>query len=414
MTSDAWPKPARPHPLLPIELQRSAEMPGASAATDLQRARRQLQSLLQAAPEVIVSHATVDGDRRVAPSPLIASLPECDAPTRARRLIDALSPAPLESFIDAVAPRWQPIIVLPGGTSIVRDQAACPFRAFATHRLKAEAIEPPHDGFDYRERGQLVHDVLARFWAALPEPTRDALHALSIGRRRDLLNAAATAAHQRIQRRRSAMSPALVQMECARLARVVDRWLQFELDTRAAFRVVAIEEPRTMAVGPLTFTARLDRVDELPDGARVIIDYKTGGAKSPAWLDERPDEPQLPLYLTATEPQARAVALARVRANGMGYSSFAAAAGIFRGGIGSWTKRFNDWESLVEFWSTVLDRLASQFAAGEAAVDPKRLSQTCRYCELPTLCRINERGGFVIPELPDEDEVQWMLEPNEQ
>jgi hypothetical protein len=50
-----------------------------------------------------------------------------------------------------------------------------------------------------------------------------------------------------------------------------------------------------------------------------------------------------------------------------------------------------------------------QFAAGGAAVDPKRLPQTCRYCDLPTLCRINERGGAVVAATADDDENSpWM------
>jgi hypothetical protein len=57
----------------------------------------------------------------------------------------------------------------------------------------------------------------------------------------------------------------------------------------------------------------------------------------------------------------------------------------------------------------VLERLALRFAAGEAAVDPKRLPQTCRYCDLPTLCRINERGGAVTAGAADDDDgTPWV------
>ena len=79
-----------------------------------------------------------------------------------------------------------------------------------------------------------------------------------------------------------------------------------------------------MQVGPLTVTGRLDRVDECADGSRIVIDYKTGGAKNPGWLEARPDEPQLPLYLTASEPAAQAIALARVRTGDVGFSALAA------------------------------------------------------------------------------------------
>jgi hypothetical protein len=37
------------------------------------------------------------------------------------------------------------------------------------------------------------------------------------------------------------------------------------------------------------------------------------------------------------------------------------------------------------------------------------LPQTCRYCDLPTLCRINERGGTVVAAaVEDEDGTPWV------
>ena len=141
LTADTWPPPSKPNPLLPIELQRTAGMPGAGAAAELQRARQQLQRLLQSAPEVIVSHATIDADRKLAPSPLIASFEQWKAPPRAARLIDAMAAAALTSSRDAEAPPWRPLMPLRGGAAVLQNQAACPFRAFAVHRLNARAIE---------------------------------------------------------------------------------------------------------------------------------------------------------------------------------------------------------------------------------------------------------------------------------
>jgi len=47
-----------------------------------------------------------------------------------------------------------------GGTRILADQAACPFRAFARHRLAAEALEEPVEGLDARARGLLLHTLM--------------------------------------------------------------------------------------------------------------------------------------------------------------------------------------------------------------------------------------------------------------
>ena len=394
LTADAWPPPARPHALLPIELQRAAEMPGASAAIELKRARQLLQRWMAAAPEVVISHAGHEGDRALAPSPLIAALDIYLPVPHAPRLIDALRASTLTSDLDSVAPQWIPS-ALRGGATVLKDQAACPFRAFAIHRLNARAIDAAHDGLDHSERGQLVHDVLAQFWRAMPAPTRDALAATSFEQRRELLNAAARGALARLGRRRSAPTAALAALETARLVRIVEHWLQYELKHRSDFRVVAVEEARTVQIGPLAFTGRPDRIDQTSDGARVVIDYKTGGPVSGAWLDQRPDEPQLPLYLAALEPDAKAIAFARVRAGDFCLSGLAATPELLPGQNRSWEKSFPDWQTLVDHWSVVLDRLATAFADGDAAVNPKRRPQTCRYCNLPTLCRINERGATI-------------------
>lgn len=409
LTAEAWPAPAQPNPLLPIELQHEAGMPGASAPADLERARRQLQRLIRSAPEAIVSHATVDVDRRIAPSQMISSFDEWNPPPLAVRLVDIVVPSPLTTTHDALAPPWCATTPLRGGAAILQNQAACPFRAFAIHRLGARAVESPHDGFDYRERGQLVHDTLAAFWQSLPEPTRDALVASSERQRHALLSAAAQGAQARLQRKRGTFSVALTALESARLVRLIEQWLQHEIETRSAFRVVAIEDARTMRVGPLTVTGRLDRVDESADGSRIVIDYKTGGAKNPGWLEARPDEPQLPLYLTASEPHAQAIALARVRTGDVSFNGFAARADLLPVRGNQWKSLYPSWSALVNYWSDVLERLATSFAAGDAAVDPKRLPQTCRYCDLPTLCRINERGGVVTVGIDeDDDSTPWV------
>jgi hypothetical protein len=49
------------------------------------------------------------------------------------------------------------------------------------------------------------------------------------------------------------------------------------------------------------------------------------------------------------------------------------------------------WAGQQAAWGAELERLAEEFAAGGAAVDPKRPGETCRLCDLQPLCRIRER-----------------------
>jgi hypothetical protein len=50
------------------------------------------------------------------------------------------------------------------------------------------------------------------------------------------------------------------------------------------------------------------------------------------------------------------------------------------------------WDEQRVLWRAELERLADEFATGNAAVAPKRLAHTCRLCDLQPLCRIHERA----------------------
>ena len=54
-----------------------------------------------------------------------------------------------------------------GGTRVLADQAACPFRAFAKWRLSAEELEEPESGLDPRDRGKLLHALMREIWTRL-------------------------------------------------------------------------------------------------------------------------------------------------------------------------------------------------------------------------------------------------------
>ena len=110
---DATQLPAAPSPdpLLPIELQRAAGIPEASARTMLQRGRRQLRRLIGSAPTVILSWPHRDGDAELQPSPLLGDIPlrSIDALPRAvtqplRNALFGQRPA-LQIISDQQAPR---------------------------------------------------------------------------------------------------------------------------------------------------------------------------------------------------------------------------------------------------------------------------------------------------------------------
>ncbi|MEO8008038.1 MAG: PD-(D/E)XK nuclease family protein, partial [Betaproteobacteria bacterium] len=142
LTDEAWPLAASPNPFIPPALQRKAGIPEASAEATLARGKRITEGWLAAADEVIVSHPTMEQDRALLASPLISIVPTEMPDSRAyERYSDLIFAARRsETVPDGQAPALATKTPR-GGTRILSDQAACPFRAFARHRLAAQSLE---------------------------------------------------------------------------------------------------------------------------------------------------------------------------------------------------------------------------------------------------------------------------------
>ena len=374
LTDEAWPLAARPNPFIPPALQRKAGIPEASAPATLERGRRITEGWLGAAGGVVFSHPAMEEDRALLPSPLIAAIgagvPAATPYARYRDVVFAARR--LESAKDGEAPALASRTPR-GGTRILADQAACPFRAFARHRLAAQALEAPAEGLDARARGQLLHALMKELWTELKG---------SDGLARDCGPAIAKAAAAAVAEAK--LEEPFAQLERRRLARLAEEWLELELE-RSPFRVAAMEEPRKLGVAGLELNGRIDRIDALESGGHALIDYKTGRPTPRAWLGERPDDPQLPLYALSAKEDIAAVAYARLQAGNMKFMGF--------GRDGDLVQKAKDWDALLEGWRKELDALGAGFAAGEARVDPKKGLATCRTCDLQPLCRVNERIG---------------------
>jgi hypothetical protein len=60
------------------------------------------------------------------------------------------------------------------------------------------------------------------------------------------------------------------------------------------------------------------------------------------------------------------------------------------------------WDGLLAHWQTVIERLANEFATGQAQVDP--LPNACRYCHLSSVCRVREQSEAGIGAVQDEED----------
>jgi probable DNA repair protein len=395
MHDEAWPRPAKPNPFLPIRVQREAGLPRSSAERELEFASLITRRLLASSPDVVVSYPALLEDHEVSPSPLILPVRKID---RAELQFDD-SPAYVETIqasremdqlIDEQAPpieHWER-----GGTRVFQYQAACPFRAFAELRLGAETLGVPTPGLDARRRGTLVHTALEEFWKEVR--THDAL--CSRGDIGEVIRASVRTALDRLQRDSSGVDlpQRFSELESRRLERLLGGWLEIERQ-RSAFEVIQPEGERYADLGGIQVRIRPDRVDRLPDGSELIIDYKTRQTSVNEWTTERPDEPQLPLYSATHDHQLAGVVFGQLKAGDLRFRGWTSAPGIVP------RVESTDLAFMVGEWRTVLERLAGEFRAGHAEAGPKDRSKSCRYCSLAGLCRVAECYS-----LGDEEEAE--------
>ena len=397
LVDDAWPRPARPNPLLPVELQRSRGLPASSAEWELAFARRAQAGWRRSAAEVVFSFYETDGELALTASPLLAGFPKATldqlavAPVPDWRTA-AHAAADVERIADWQAGALPEGVALRGGARVIQDQAACPFRAFAVHRLTAVSLEQPHEGLDARERGSLLHGAMAALWSELQ--TLATLRAVSSERIAAVVGRSVDTALARLHpKRTSSLRTRFLELERERLVALLHEWLQVERE-REPFEVVSTEQAGSVTVGGLILQLRLDRVDRLARGGELLIDYKTGTNAVVAWMGDRPEEPQLPLYGLARPEAPAAVAFALVRRGHCALLGLAGHAGASEGvkplAQSEYAERFPTWPALLAAWRLTLERLAQAFRSGAAVVDPKRRPPACRHCDLSTLCRVSE------------------------
>ncbi len=433
-----WPPAPEPDPFLPIELQREYGLPDANAELCLRLARHKLQRLVSAAPEVVLSWPEHDDDAELRVSPLlsefVAAYPDTekrlDKPVQS--FVEGLRandvwggvgaqlfttrPA-LETFVDDMAPPQFPGAAK-GGSRIVELQSRCPFRAQAELRLHAEPVPRVSPAVEATERGQLVHRVLKEVWERLKDSQglQDAFTTIAAGGEsppaiddaqqaglqpdlQDMVREIATRVAQQVIPATTKHRQRLAALEVELCSQWIMQLLALER-TRLPFRVLRSEQTEPFELAGMQINIQLDRVDELPDGGLLLIDYKTGDSnRTSDWLDReesgRPRSPQLPLYALAHRQQLAGIAFAVLAPGKAEFRGLAdtdsIAPGIADYAVlkpGKQLPGISSWDDLLQHWQQVLNVLARQYLSGEAYVKP--LKNECTYCHLHSLCRVHE------------------------
>lgn len=397
MNDHIWPPPARPNPLLPAFIQRTAALPNADNHVQAVFAAAIQQRLMHSAQQLVFSSSRMEGESQLRPSPLMQGVDAgaADLPLAAT-LAEQLSEAnhdTLDHIDDHVAPAIQSGEHVPGGTGLLKAQAVCPAWAFYQYRLGAKALKTPVAGLDNMARGTLVHGVLEAFWRKRHFADLRDMHA------DDFMQALRHAVNNTIQAfaaESSVATATVLELEAERLLKLVGDWLAYEKARGVAFRIVDCEVGKKVHICGIEVTLKIDRVHQLENGGLEFIDYKTGQLpKINSWGEDRISEPQLPIYASFyADPSEHVsgihfgmVKTAEHTFAGVSEDSFEAEPNKRKP---AFTQSFTDWQHLLNHWKTSIEAIATELRAGEAAVRFSDESELV-YCEVKPLLRLPER-----------------------
>ncbi len=390
LDSGQWPAPGRATAFLSQLDQRAAGVPEASAEARLSLARREFAHWCAAAPEVTVSCVRERNGQPLVVASVLADVEFMEV-TDDTLLDHIAGAAARESVDDLRGPATDPEQAVRGGTGLISDQAACPFRAFARHRLRIHSLEEPGPGLDARQRGTVLHKALEEFWKV----TRS--HEALIRLDEEALAERIEASVQAALADEHFIADSLAALEGERITTLVRDWLMTQEWNRPPFTVETFEEPVEFSYGGVSIRVVIDRIDRI-DGRAVVIDYKTGRHDNPAaWADERISQPQLPLY-ALTRDDIEGIAFAAVVREAHGFRGIAADETLLPGVAVSLKSRSVDsdelpqsWEEWRVHWRHSLDLLTTEIAEGFALATPSK--EACKYCELAGVCRVAVTPG---------------------
>ncbi len=377
LTDQCLPKTPKLSAFIPISLQREYKMPYADPLREFQLAEKTLTRLQNSSSQCIFSYPRWANDKPNMASPFIINLPFYMPPP--------LDSIPFQKQLEAYTERYQLPLqqseCLSGGTALLANQAKCPFRAFAAHRLDLKPSLPKVEGLDAKDRGQLIHKTMEFIWKKLQD--QQTLLALGEEEIENILQEAIQAAFANYFVKKTAVSSLVQEVEFTRLKRLAYACLEWERQ-RPAFEIEALEQSFNIQLADLKLNIRVDRIDRLSDGKKWIIDYKTTFPSNLPWKEERPEEPQLLLY-ALLDDNINGILFAELKAGQFRCKGFSEASQTELGVHG--LKKEENWADYQQIWQLQLTQLAEEFSAGHCHPQPKRAT-TCTNCDYQALCRL--------------------------
>ncbi len=376
LTDQCLPQKVHLSAFIPPHLQRDLLMPHSLPARELQFAKQILRRLQHSANEVVFSYAQLQGDNPNLPCSLLSEFP----PFKSLQINHQFSQPDLIPMQDGYTIPIHIEETISGGTAILANQAKCPFKAFAEHRLRAKASSQTTEGLDAKEKGKIIHKVMELLWRALGDQ-QQLFNLEDVALKAQIDQAIHTALAPLKEHHPKSFPPTAQEVEYIRLKRLVEDSLAWEKQ-RPPFTIAGLEQSYTINLAGLDFQVRVDRLDQVAD-KKWVIDYKSSLPSSKPWNEDRPKEPQLLLY-ALLDNQINALLLVQLKRGKITCSGFCEEKpGI--SGISS-VKKEETWEENRLHWQEQLTTLAEEFKQGHCPPQPAQ-TNLCQQCDYQSLCR---------------------------
>lgn len=393
MNNSTIPGTPHPTPFIPVKLQKLHDFPQSSGSSLYQRIKRRMDNLIGGAQIVVQSYAATDEGQYFQPSGMLQNLQdfECDENSQLLQYTDYKSLLSTHSERCEEYSDWQVAKVaepqhLTGGTTILKLQSQCPFRAFAEKRLHATQLAGSVLGISPLARGSLIHSMFERLY----EDSQSIRKVIKEADRDEYLRRARKIAKEEIDKYNSdifrSFDADYVITELDRMVAIADQFFTEEIKrVGMLFSSVRIESRISGEVAGIPISGKIDRIDDRGDGSLLVIDYKTGRCSLNDLKGYRMKEPQLLIYACLLQQQGErvgAITYAKVK---MGETQLLKE-----------KKQKNQFERYgvqvdslnLENWNSYLEEIATNFLQGDAGVDP--MDGACNYCHISPICRKNE------------------------
>lgn len=268
--------------------RRALGLPSREAAEALQR-KAWAQALQLPQVDVLWRGSDSHGEALLA-SPLVQQLLLQGAAAAADPRDTALVPA---RAVERAQPAGAGLPLAQLSASAYEDLRRCPYRFFALRLLGLKEAEEVDTEVDKRDFGTWVHAVLRAFHESLRDDGEPPAG------RAALLDRLASQALAALRLEEGEFLPFEAGWPGVRDAYLA--WLRGHEASGARF--AEAESEQRAQLDSVTLVGRIDRIDTLPDGARLVIDYKTeSGQATRDRMKDPAEDTQLAFYAALLDP----------------------------------------------------------------------------------------------------------------